>query len=89
MKLRFYDDVYEADKIIKQDNRIIGKDKNNNIVFEFTGISDFSKFILEDGQSFYVDKPTIDELVDAIQNNQKVLNNLTTELQYQIDIQNV
>ena len=41
-----------AEKIIKTDKDIIGKDSNGNEVFAFRRISDFTGFSLEEEQTF-------------------------------------
>ena len=52
--LKFNQEEYKAEKIIKTENSIIGQDLQGNEAFAFRGISDFSLFELEDGQSFDV-----------------------------------
>jgi hypothetical protein len=42
----------QAYKIVKTDTDIIGYDLNGKELFAFRGISDFSQFTLEEGQSF-------------------------------------
>lgn len=63
--LRFLNDNYEAEKIIKNDTNIIGKDANGNEVFVFRGISDFSVFSLEEGQTFDTEDPSEQEVLNA------------------------
>jgi len=48
--LLFNGETYEAEKIIKTDSDIIGYDLDDNVVFSFKGISDFTLFQLEEGQ---------------------------------------
>lgn len=50
--LIFEDEKFEAEKIIKTDNSIIGKNIDNKEVFSFKGINDFSLFTLEEGQEY-------------------------------------
>ena len=50
--LTFNNQTFEADKIIKTDNSIVGQDVNNNELFAFKGISDFSLFTLEKGKAY-------------------------------------
>lgn len=50
--LIFNNKEYEAEKIIKTDNSIIGKDIEGKEVFSFKGIKDFSLFTLKDGAEF-------------------------------------
>ena len=48
MKLIVNDETFQAEKIIKSDVNIIGYDINNNEIFSFKGISDFTGFVLHD-----------------------------------------
>ena len=64
---------FEAEKIIKTDTDIIGKDANGNELFAFRSISDFSLFALEEGQTYDTSEPTITDL-------QAQIFNLTTQL---------
>jgi len=50
--LTFNEEQFKAEKIVKTDKDIIGKDAIENEVFAFRGISDFTGFTLEEGQSF-------------------------------------
>ena len=54
--LKFNNEKYSAEKIIKTMDAIIGQDLQGNEVFAFRGISDFSLFELEDGQEFDLDE---------------------------------
>ncbi|MCM8710550.1 hypothetical protein M2651_05855 [Clostridium sp. SYSU_GA19001] len=54
-KLFFDNEVLEAEKIIKYENKIIGYIGDNE-VFSFKGITDFSVFTLEEGQEFDINK---------------------------------
>lgn len=65
--LFFNNEQYQANKIIKTDKDIIGQDANGNEVFAFRGISDFSYFVLEDGQTFDILEPTTEEKLSATQ----------------------
>lgn len=71
-KLMFNNQTFEAEKIIKSNTDIVGKDLNDNELFAFRGISDFSQFSL-DGQTFDATEPTIADL-------QAQIFNLTTQL---------
>ena len=51
-KLKFNQEEYKAEKIIKTENSIIEQDLQGSEVFAFRGVSDFSLFALEDGQVF-------------------------------------
>lgn len=64
---------FKADKIIKTNTDITGRDNNGVELFAFRGISDFSGFILEEGQAFDTSEPTIADL-------QAQIFNLTTQL---------
>ena len=61
-KLLFNNNVYEAEVIIKTDNDIVGY-SNNVVVFKFSGISDFSGFMLDDGQEFDEPAPSLEEKI--------------------------
>jgi len=50
--LKFNNEKYSAEKIIKTMDAIIGQDLQGSEVFAFRWISDFALFELEDGQSF-------------------------------------
>lgn len=65
--------IYQADRIIKTDTNIIGYDSNGNELFAFKGISDFTGFTLEEGQTFDIPIPTNTDL-------QTQIFNLTTQL---------
>ena len=54
--LKFNQEEYKSEKIIKTENSIIGQDLQGNEVFAFRGISDFALFELGDGQSFDMDE---------------------------------
>lgn len=56
---------FQAKKIIKTETDIIGQDINNTEVFAFKGISDFSGFVLEEGQTFDIVLSTQQELLNA------------------------
>lgn len=47
-KLLFNGEITEAENISKTSADITGTDQNNNEIFSFKGISDFSKFQLQD-----------------------------------------
>lgn len=66
--LIFNNEQFKADKIIKTNDSIIGK-TNNNEVFIFRGIQDFSLFTLKDG----------DEYDKEITEEQKLLSNILLE----------
>ena len=55
-KLKFNQEEYKAEKIIKTENSIIGQDLQGSEVFAFRGISDFALFELEEGQVFDMDE---------------------------------
>lgn len=64
--LNFNGEQYKADKIIKTETDIIGKDSNGNELFAFRGINDFTDFDLEEGQTFDTEL-TIEERMSLIQ----------------------
>ncbi|NRT72683.1 hypothetical protein [Clostridium beijerinckii] len=76
-KLNFNNETFEADKIIRFNNNIIGQDANRNELFAFKGISDFTGFAIinEDGTDAGYDytEPSISDL-------QAQIFNLTTQL---------
>lgn len=59
-RLSFLDEVYEAERIVKTDDSIIGYSRQLE-VFSFRGVSDFSLFILAEGQEFDEAEPTTEE----------------------------
>ena len=68
-KLMSNGEIFEADNIIKNNMDIIGLDLNDNTLFLFRGISDFSKFQLQDENGNKIEFPpleatTEDYLVD-------------------------
>ena len=50
--LNFNNEQFKADKIVKSNTDIIGRDSSGNEIFAFRGISDFSGFTLKEGQTF-------------------------------------
>ena len=48
MKLIVNNETFQAEKIVKSDLNIIGYDINDNEIFSFKGISNFTGFILHD-----------------------------------------
>lgn len=71
--LHFNDEIFTAEKIIKSSTDIMGYDIPGNIIFSFNGISDFTKFVLEDEQTFDAERPNVQEL-------QQQIFDLTTQL---------
>ena len=61
--LVFNNQEFEADKIIKNSDSIIGKDIDDNEIFSFKGIKDFSLFTLKDGEEFDIEESLIDKLI--------------------------
>lgn len=59
----FNNEEFIADKIIKTDNSIIGKDADNKEVFSFKRIKDFSLFTLKDNDTFDVEENLIDKII--------------------------
>lgn len=70
--LKFCGKDFQAEKITKQDNNIIGQDNNGNETFAFRGISDFSQFTLEEGQTFDTEQPTPEETLSKEVANLKI-----------------
>jgi len=54
-KLILNNEIFEAEKIIKTDKNIIGYDINNNEIFSFKGISDFTGFVLKDENDIVIE----------------------------------
>jgi len=54
-KLLFNNEIYEAEKIIKTDKDILGYDINNNEIFSFKGLSDFTGFVLKDENDIVIE----------------------------------
>lgn len=52
--LNFSGETYQAKKIVKTQNSIIGYN-NNQEIFAFRGINDFSAFQLSEGQEWDID----------------------------------
>ena len=71
--LIFNKQEFKADKIIKTETDIMGEDSTGNEVFAFRGISDFSGFTLEDGQTFDTEL-SIEERMSLMQ---KAIDNMT------------
>lgn len=61
--LTIYNEEFTAEKIYKNDDSIIGKDINGNILFSFKGINDMSLFSLNDEQSFDIESNIEDKLI--------------------------
>ena len=54
---------FKAEKIIKTEDSIVGKDAKGKEVFSFKGIKDFSLFILKDNAEFDIEESLIDKLI--------------------------
>ena len=63
-KLKVNGETFEAEKVIKTDKDIIGYDINDNEIFSFKGISDFTGFVLKDGNGVVIEfeAPPITEI---------------------------
>jgi len=63
-KLKVNGETFEAEKVIKTDKDIIGYDINDNEIFSFKGISDFTGFVLKDGNGVVIEfeAPSITEI---------------------------
>lgn len=72
-KLTVNGEEFKADKIIKNETDIIGKNATGNELFAFRGISDFNLFALEEGQNFDTEL-TIEERMELMQ---KAIDDLT------------
>ncbi|KYG91497.1 hypothetical protein A0U40_00685 [[Bacillus] sp. KCTC 13219] len=59
--LYFQEETYEAERIVKNADSIVGY-VSNNVVFEFRGILDFEGFTLADGQAFDEQGITLEQL---------------------------
>lgn len=60
------DDIFEANRIVNEGNRITGYSETGDILFRFDGISDESKFSLLDGYEFDLSGTTSSEKEDEI-----------------------
>ena len=71
-KLTVNNETFEAEKIIKTDKNIIGYDINNNEIFSFKGISDFTGFVLKDENDIVIEfeAPPITEIELLKENNE-------------------
>lgn len=76
-QLIFNGEIFEAEKIVKDDLNIIGYDLSNNEVFMFSGISDFSQFQLKDKNEnileFAPPPPTSEQRISAMEEVLKML----------------
>ena len=63
--LVFNGQKFEAVRIIKSTDTIVGKDINGNELFVFRGISDFSGFTLDEGQLFDIEEPIEQEVLNS------------------------
>lgn len=61
--LKFVNQEFQAEKIIKDGDNIIGQDINGIEVFAFRGISDFNNFSLEEGQTFDIAEQNLEEQI--------------------------
>lgn len=61
MKLIVNNKTFEAEKIVKLGLNIIGYDINNNEIFSFKGISDFTGFVLNDDLGNVIEFPPIEK----------------------------
>lgn len=78
-KILFNNQEYEAEKIIKLDDNIIGQDLNGNELFAFRGISDFSSFKIENEDGVISDFLNLDSIK---QDKIKELNKKCNEIIY-------
>jgi len=67
MQLIVNNENFQAEKIIKTDKNIIGYDINNNVIFSFKGISDFSGFVLQDDNGNVIEFPPIEKTKDELE----------------------
>ena len=61
MKLIVNNQTFQAEKIVKSDENIIGYDINNNEIFSFKGISDFTGFVLHDDLDNVIEFPPLEK----------------------------
>ena len=64
--LIFNKEEFEAEKIIKTSDSIVGKDINDKEVFSFKGIKDFSLFELKDGQEYDTEITEEQQLLSSV-----------------------
>ena len=61
--LIFMGKEFKAEKIVKTEENIIGKDVKGREVFSFKGIKDFSLFTLKDSAEYDTEENLIDQLI--------------------------
>ena len=54
-KLTINNETLEAERVIKTDSSIIGYDINNNEIFSFKGVSDFTGFVLKNENDIVIE----------------------------------
>lgn len=64
-QLKFLEEIFEAEKIFVHADSIVGI-TNGVEVFSFKGISDFTRFELEEGQKFDTSSKPLEEEVSAL-----------------------
>ena len=79
MKLIVNNETLQAEKIVKTNVNIIGYDINNNEIFSFKGISDFTGFVLKDENDIVIEfeAPPITES-ERIVSTEEAINMLMT-----------
>jgi len=79
MKLIVNNETLQAEKIVKTNVNIIGYDINNNEIFSFKGISDFTGFVLKDENDIVIEfeAPPITES-ERIASTEEAINMLMT-----------
>jgi len=77
--LNFNNQQFQADKVMKTDKDIIGYDINDNEIFSFKGISDFTGFVLKDGNDIVIEfeAPPVTES-ERIASTEEAINMLMT-----------
>lgn len=68
--LIFNTEIFEAERVVKTDDAVIGYNGDNEI-FSFRGVSEFSKFILQDENGVAIDflpqPPTAEERLASLE----------------------
>lgn len=83
-RLLFANQEFEAQKIVKTSNSIIGY-IDNVVVFKFNGISDFNGFTLVGGQEFDVPEPSDTERIEQLERENALLKVQKQALSEQVD----
>lgn len=95
--LKFANQEFKAEKIIKTETDIIGQDLRGDEIFAFRGISDFSRFTLADGQSFDIEENLEETIskevatmkIDNMKKDVMMTNSLKTIADLKVEVMNL